>query len=96
MKNCRLPKPQIERTNDPKLKSWYRHNDRLFVQDGLLVRSIGNQHPCPNCITIVPTALRETILNAGHLGITPTEERVRKRFYWPGTHNDIKMYVKNV
>lgn len=65
------------------------------------MRSLGHRQPYPNYVMIVPTALRETILNAvhdnpfaGHLGITRTEERVRKRFYWPGIRNDVDMYVK--
>jgi hypothetical protein len=36
-----------------------------------------------------------TTLFAGHLGITRTEERVRKRFYWPGICVDIEKYVKH-
>ena len=82
MKNCGLSKPEIERTDDPNLKIWYRHCYRLFVREGLFVRSIGNRQPCPNYVMIVPTALRETILNAvydnpfaGHLVITHIEER---------------------
>ncbi|CAB4030724.1 Hypothetical predicted protein [Paramuricea clavata] len=40
--------------------------------------------------SLVPSAVRDTILKAvhdnpfaGHLGITHTEERVRKSLYWP-------------
>ena len=43
IKNRGLPKPQIERTDDPNLKISHRHYDRLFVRDGFLVRSISNQ-----------------------------------------------------
>ena len=50
-------------------------------------RSIGDQSPYPNYVIAVPTALQQTILQAvhdnpfaGHLGISRTEERVRKRF----------------
>ena len=49
----------------------------------------------------MPKALRETILQAvhdnpfaGHLGISHTEERVRKRFYWPDIHFDVEKHVK--
>lgn len=37
IKNCRFPKPQIERTKDPKLKIWYCHYDGWL---GLLVANI--------------------------------------------------------
>ena len=101
MKQRGQAKPSLATITDPTLKMWYTHYDRLFVRDGLLVRSIGNRSPYPNYVVVIPDALRETILTAvhdnpfaGHLGITRTEERVRKRFYWPGIRADVERYVK--
>ena len=59
MKNRGLPKSLIERTDDPNLKIWYRHYDRLFVRDGWLVKSIGNRQSYPDSVMIVPTAPQE-------------------------------------
>ena len=101
MKKRGIPKPSSARPDDPIPKIWYNHYNRLFLRDGLLVRSIGDQSPYPNYVIAVPTALRQTILQAvhdnpfaGHLGISRTEERVRKRFYWPGIRSDVENYVK--
>ena len=82
-------------------KIWHSYYHRLFLRDGLLVRSIGNRSPYPNYVIVIPIALRETILKAvhdnpfaSHLGISRTEERVRKRFYWPSIRTDVENYVK--
>ena len=62
----------------------------------------GQSTPYPNYVIVVPSAVRDTILKAvhdnpfaGHLGITRTEERVRKRFYWPAIRVDAEKYVKH-
>ncbi len=101
MKQRRVTKPPTTNVRDPILKTWYSHYNRLFLRDGLLVRSIGNRSPYPNYVIVVPKALRETILHAvhdnpfaGHLGICRTVERVRKRFYWPGIRFDVEKHVK--
>lgn len=48
---------------------------------------------------VVPTSLREGIMNvghdspfAGHLGVKRTLDRITTNFYWPGIHNDVKLY----
>ena len=101
MKQRRVTKPPTTNVRDPILKTWYSHYNRLFLHDGLLVRSTGNRSPYPNYVIVVPKALRETILHAvhdnpfaGHLGIARTEERVRKRFYWPAIRFDVEKHVK--
>ena len=45
VKNRGFPKALIERNDDQNFKIFYRRYDRLFVRDGLLVRSIGNLQP---------------------------------------------------
>ena len=101
MKQRRVTKPPPTNVRDPILKTWYSRYNRLFLHNGLLVRSIGNRSPYPNYVIVVPKALRETILHAvhdnpfaGHLGISRTEERVRKRFYWPGISFDVEKHIK--
>ena len=100
MKNQGL-KPTPPSTDDARLKLLYKLYDRLFVRDGLLVRSLGHKLPYRNYVIMVPEEIRGDILKAvhdssfsGHLGITRTEERVRKRFYWPGIGNDVDRYIK--
>ena len=76
MKQQGTPKPSTMRPHDPIPKIWYNHYNRLFLRDGLLVWSIGNQSPYPDYVIVVPTTLQKTILKAvhdnpfaGHLGI---------------------------
>ena len=102
MKKRGVTNAPTAKVQDPILKTWYSHYNRLFLRDGLLVRSMGNRSPYPNYVIVVPSAVRDTILKAvhdnpfaGHLGITRTEERVRKRFYWPGIRGDVEKYVKH-
>ncbi|KAI3363836.1 hypothetical protein L3Q82_001438 [Scortum barcoo] len=49
---------------------------------------------------LVPRRLRPRVLQlvhgsvgAGHFGITKTLQRLRSRFYWPGCHQDVELYV---
>ena len=50
-----------------------------------------NSNSHPQHVILIPSALQDQVLKSlhegplgGHLGITRTEERVRKRFHWPG------------
>ena len=43
MKKRGVPKLSIARPDDPIPKIWYNHYNRLFLRDGLLVRSIGDR-----------------------------------------------------
>ncbi|CAB4022215.1 Transposon Ty3-G Gag-Pol poly, partial [Paramuricea clavata] len=92
MKTRKSPKPKLTQIQDPALKSWFRHYDQYFVHDEILYRALGSSNSShPQHVMLIPPALQANILKTlhdgplgGHLGITRTEERVRKRFYWPG------------
>ena len=78
MKNQGL-KPTPASTDDARLKLLYKHYDRLFVRDEVLVRSLGHKQPHPNYVIMVREEIRGDILKAvhdspfsGHLGITRT------------------------
>jgi hypothetical protein len=102
MKKRGVTNAPTAKVQDPILKTWYSYYNCLFLRDGLLVRFMGNRSPYPNYVIVVPSAVRDTILKpvhdnpfAGHLGITRSEEKVRKRFYWPGICVDVEKYVKH-
>ena len=102
MKTCKLPKPNLKQIKDPALKSWLRHYDQYFLHDEILYRALGNRsNSHPQHVILIPSGLQAKILKTlhdgplgGHLGITRTEERVRKRFYWPGIRKTITKHIQ--
>lgn len=73
---------------------------RLFVlKDDTLYRY--NVHPDGReLLLVVPTHLRLSVLGqlhdaptAGHLGVSRTYDRVRRRFFWPGLYRSVRRYV---
>ncbi|KAK8756781.1 hypothetical protein V5799_000517 [Amblyomma americanum] len=73
---------------------------QLFViQDGVLYRR--NLRPDgPPLLLVVPQRLRSSVLaelhdlpTAGHLGVSRTYDRVRRRFFWPGLYRSVRRYV---
>ena len=101
-KNAGRNKPAITVwANDPRLKQYWYQYDRLFLKDGILVRSVARNSPTPRYAIAIPQALILEILKgvhdspfAGHLGVTRTENRIRERFYWPGIRPSVEHYVK--
>jgi hypothetical protein len=103
MKTRKSPKPKLTQIQDPALKSWFRHYDQYFVHDEILYRvligsssSSHSQH-----VILIPSALQANILKTlhdgplgGHLCITHTEERVRKRFYWPAIRKSVTKHIQ--
>lgn len=78
--------------HDPSLQAY-------LVQDGVLYRR--NFRPDgPALLLVVPQHLRRSVLHqlhdaptAGHLGLTRTYDRVRRRFFWPGLYRSVRRYV---
>uniref|UniRef100_L7LV95 RNA-directed DNA polymerase n=1 Tax=Rhipicephalus pulchellus TaxID=72859 RepID=L7LV95_RHIPC len=86
----------INRLSDPSTPS----SLRLFVlQDGILYHY--NMHPDgPDLLLVIPSHMRQTVLaqlhdvpTAGHLGVSRTYDRVRRRFFWPGIYRSVRRYV---
>lgn len=79
-------------TPDPSLRMFELH-------DGILYRC--NMRPDgPDRLLVVPSHLRRTVLaqlhdvpTAGHLGVSRTYDRVRRRFFWPGLYRDVCRYI---
>ena len=61
----------------------------LSVQNGLLLRG---------CCIVVPTAVKQDILeklHTGHLGIVKCRERARQSVWWPGLSTQLVQMIKN-
>lgn len=48
----------------------------------------------------VPTSMRQDLIkefhcneSGGHRGVRQTEAQMQRRFYWPGMHRDIELYI---
>ena len=66
------------------IRPFWDYRDELSVENGLVVKG---------CRIIVPTAMREYImekLHTGHLGITKCQLRARDSVFWPGINQQIK------
>lgn len=80
--------------HDPSLQAY-------LLQDGVLYRR--NFRPDgPALLLVVPEHLRRSVLHqlhdaptAGHLGLTRTYDRVRRRFFWPSLYRSVRRYVSS-
>ena len=101
MKTRKLPKPNLTQIQDPALKKWLRHYDQYFLHDEIIYRALGQRSSShPQHFLLVPSGLEDQVLKSvhdvplgGHLGITRTEERVKKRFHWPGIRKAITKHI---
>ena len=71
------------------------------LHDGVLYRHNMRPHG-PERLLVVPSHLRADVLRqlhdeptAGHLGVTRTYDRVRRRFFWPGLYRSVQKYVSS-
>lgn len=78
--------------NDPSLRMFTLRDGTLYRRS---VRPDG-----PELLLVVPKHLRLAVLQqlhdaptAGHLGITRTYDRLRRRFFWPGIYRSVRRYV---
>lgn len=77
---------------DPSLRMFVLHNDTLHRYNA---RPDGAE-----LLLVVPAHLRSTVLRqlhdaptAGHLGVSRTYDRIRRRFFWPGLYRSVRQYV---
>lgn len=75
---------------------------RMFqLKDGILYRR--NLRPDgPELLLAIPEHLRLDVLQqlhdlttAGHLGVSRTYDRIRRRFFWPGLYRSVRQYVRS-
>lgn len=103
MKTSRTPKHELAAwRHDRNLAAFWHHYDKLFVRDGLLYKS-QKQKNCthPDPAIVVPKILETEILKGthdspftGHLGVTRTLDRIRKRFFWPNMQKSVENYIR--
>ena len=70
------------------------------MRGNLLEHSRNIQSAHPDYAVVIPQSTIPDILKGmhdslsyGHLRVTPTEERIRKRFYWPRIRQSVKDHV---
>lgn len=71
------------------LKAYYQMRNEITEGDGLMFR---------NNKILIPTKMRQTILNSihtGHLGINKSVEKARRAVYWPHRNDHIEKMVKD-
>uniref|UniRef100_L7LYP4 RNA-directed DNA polymerase n=1 Tax=Rhipicephalus pulchellus TaxID=72859 RepID=L7LYP4_RHIPC len=92
--------PDISRLIQRLESSPYDVSVRMFtLKDHTLYRR--NLSPAGHdLLPVIPKHLRSTVLRelhdaptAGHLGVSRTYDRVRRRFYWPGLSRSVRRYV---
>ena len=78
-----------------------RSSNILFVRNGSLYRSLKTKNKNPDPAIVVPKTLLSAILKGthdspftGHLGVTRTLDRIRKRFFWPQMRKSIETYIR--
>lgn len=98
----RPPRRDVEGGGRKLLSYWSQWN-RLLVGGGLVFRrwedeETGQETHQQLCLpeSLVPKVLYalHDAPSAGHLGVTKTIERVRKRFFWHGLREDVENHVK--
>ena len=102
MKDNRTPNHKLVAwRRDLNLASYWHHYNSLFVKDGVLYKSLKTNNAHPDPAIVVPKSLEIEILKgthdgpfAGHLGVTRTLDRVRKRFFWPKMRTTIENYIR--
>ena len=102
MKTSRTPKHKLAAwRHDRNLVIFWHHYDKLFVRDGLLYKSLKTKNTHPDPAIVVPKALETEILKGthdspftGHLGVTRTLDRIRKRFFWPNMRESVENYIR--
>ena len=86
-----------------KLLSYWSQWGRLFLRDGLVFRrwehevtgkEIYQQICLPESVVSQVLCAFHNNPSAGHLGVSNTLEKVRRRFYWHGMREDVEMHVR--
>ena len=83
--------------------AWQMYNQlgSLYIQDGILCRkfepmdgrlSYLQQIAPPSLVTEVISSLHN-LVTAGHLGAYKTLEKIRQRYYWPGSKTDVRHHI---
>ena len=73
----------------------------LYIQDGILCRKFETTNGSlaylqqivpPSLVAEKITSLHNSV-TAGHLGAYKTLEKIRQRYYWPGSKTDVKHHI---
>lgn len=92
------PTPASSRAQGPVAQRLTQLWERLFVQEGILLRKYDNCTPTssPRSWPQRNEVIQELHAGAleGHLGFDKTLGKVKERFYWPGMEQDVKAWCQ--
>jgi len=78
-------------------KRTLKHSKSLRIREGVLCKQFGN-----NFKPVAPEGLRHTLLqichdqpHSGHFSFQKTLAKLLEQWWWPGIHNDTKIYCHN-
>eukprot|EP00794_Sanderia_malayensis_P015652 gene15652-biopygen13346 len=102
LKEQNLPKPPIFAwRHDPQLRPFWDCWDRLYFNNGLLVKAQTSKQGFAREQLVIPASLVPRVLaglhnspSAGHMGINRTILRAKERFFWPRMDFSIKEFVQ--
>lgn len=76
------------------------HSLQLFVLHNDILHRYNTRPDGAELLLVVPVHLRSDVLaqlhdapSAGHLGVSRTYDRIRRRFFWPGLYRSVRQYV---
>ena len=102
MKKAGTPKHKLVKwRHDRDQVTLWHYYDRLFIRDVLHYQSLKTKNRHPDPAVVVPKTLLSAILKStydspftGHLGVTRTLDRIRKRFFWSQMRKSIETYIR--
>ena len=96
----RRPEWQEVAKESTEVKAYWAQWDRLQIKEGVMYRTWEEDDRTTHQL-IVPKSMKEEVLQlihdnptGGHLGITKTNERLKKRFYWISCKDDVTRYIQ--
>ena len=103
MKEQGFPRPPPFVWRDDQIMSAYWVCwDRLFVTNGLLMKSLDSHQRLPITAVVLPPSLVNNVLlslhgspSGGYMGINRTIQRAREPFFWPKMREAIQSFIQN-
>ena len=89
----RRPSSDQKRTGNSFFRALARVFSSLYVENGVLYRTVFGRKVVVVPSSFVNVVFRELHSNMGHLGSERVYQLARERFYWPNMRNDINHFV---
>jgi hypothetical protein len=101
LESRRRPPWQEAKNGGPDLRIYWSIWDQLTLQDGVVVRKVGDPLRATEVRIIAPMELRHNIFQqlhltrlGGHQGVQRTAANIRQRFWWPRQRADVNRWCQ--